>query len=34
MNLELSLDSILKIVNAILGLIRRLMDNGMLEGII
>lgn len=34
MNLELSLDSILKIVNAILGLVRRLMDNGMLEGII
>lgn len=31
MNIELSMESILKIVNAIMGLIRRLIDNGMLE---
>ncbi len=34
MNLELSMDSLLKIINAIMGLIRRLIDNGMLDGLI
>ncbi len=34
MNLELSTESILKIINAILGLIRRLIDDGSLEGLL
>lgn len=34
MNLQLSTESILKILNAIMGLIRRLIENGSLEGLI
>ena len=33
MNLGLSTESILKILNAIMGLVRRLIDNGTFEGL-
>lgn len=32
--MQLSFDSILKIVNLIMGLLRKLMEEGLLEGII
>ena len=34
MNLELSTESLLKIINAIMGLIRKLIDDGTLEGLL
>lgn len=34
MQLELNIDSLLKIVNMILGIIRRLIDNGFLDGLV
>lgn len=34
MNLELSTESLLKLINAIMGLIRKLIDDGTLDGLL